>query len=39
MTNLFIALGVIAIFAVGLLCALGVIACGESRTYPNKEPK
>jgi hypothetical protein len=39
MINALIALGVIAIFAVGLLCALGVIACGESRTHPNKEPK
>jgi hypothetical protein len=38
MINLLIALVVIAIFAIGLLCALGVISCGAPAD-PGKETK
>jgi hypothetical protein len=39
MTNLFIALAVIAIFAIGLLRALGVIGAGSPIDHPGKETK
>jgi hypothetical protein len=39
MINALIALVVIAIFAIGLLCALRVIDCGALQSHPTKEPK
>jgi len=34
MINALIALAIIAVFAIGLLCALGVIDCGQSPNHP-----
>jgi hypothetical protein len=39
MINALIALAIIAIFAIGLLCALGVIDCGASPDHPGAETK
>jgi len=39
MTSLFIAIAVIAIFGLGLLCALGVISCGAPPDHPTRDAK
>ena len=39
MINLLIALAVIAMFGIGILCALGVVRCGASPDHPTRETK
>ena len=39
MVNVLIALAVIAMFGLGLLCALGVVRCGPTPDHPTRDTK